>query len=254
MSGDILLEIKGLRATAGKTEILKGLDLVVRRGETHAIMGPNGAGKSTLSQVLAGHPGYTITEGAILLNGKNLLEMEPEIRSREGLFVAFQYPVEIPGLANNYFLRTALNEHRKHKGLSELDGGAFLKLVREKMKLVHMDPALISRSLNDGFSGGQKKRNEVLQMLLLEPELALLDETDSGLDIDALRDCAEGVNTLRSPERGFVVVTHYQRLLDYIQPDFVHVLYKGRIIHSGGKELALELEEKGYEWLTAAIQ
>lgn len=254
MSGDILLEIKGLRATAGKTEILKGLDLVVRRGETHAIMGPNGAGKSTLSQVLAGHPGYTITEGEILLNGKNLLEMEAEIRSREGLFVAFQYPVEIPGLSNNYFLRTALNEHRKHKGLPELDGGAFLKIVREKMKLVHMDPALISRSLNDGFSGGQKKRNEVLQMLLLEPELALLDETDSGLDIDALRDCAEGVNTLRSPERGFVVVTHYQRLLDYIKPDFVHVLYKGRIIHSGGKELALELEEKGYEWLTAGLQ
>ncbi|MEK7392269.1 MAG: Fe-S cluster assembly ATPase SufC [Fibrobacterota bacterium] len=254
MSGDILLEIKGLRATAGKTEILKGLDLVVRRGETHAIMGPNGAGKSTLSQVIAGHPGYTITEGEILLKGKNMLEMEPEVRSREGVFVAFQYPVEIPGLANNYFLRTALNEHRKHKGLPELDGGAFLKLVKEKMKLVHMDPALISRSLNDGFSGGQKKRNEVLQMLLLEPEFALLDETDSGLDIDALRDCAEGVNTLRSPERGFVVVTHYQRLLDYIQPDFVHVLYKGRIIHSGGKELALELEEKGYEWLTAGVQ
>ncbi|MEN9308818.1 MAG: Fe-S cluster assembly ATPase SufC [Fibrobacterota bacterium] len=254
MSGDILLEIKGLRATAGKTEIIKGLDLVVRRGETHAIMGPNGAGKSTLSQVIAGHPGYTITEGEILLNGKNMLEMEPEIRSREGVFVAFQYPVEIPGLANNYFLRTALNEHRKYKGLPELDGGAFLKLVKEKMKLVHMDPALISRSLNDGFSGGQKKRNEVLQMLLLEPEFALLDETDSGLDIDALRDCAEGVNTLRSPERGFVVVTHYQRLLDYIQPDFVHVLYKGRIIHSGGKELALELEEKGYEWLTAGVQ
>ncbi len=254
MSGDILLEIKGLRASAGATEILKGLDLVVRRGETHAIMGPNGSGKSTLSQVLAGHPGYTITAGEIAYKGRNLLEMEPEIRSREGMFVAFQYPVEIPGLANNYFLRTALNEHRKHKGMPELDGGAFLKLVREKMKLVHMDPALISRSLNDGFSGGQKKRNEVLQMLLLEPELALLDETDSGLDIDALRDCAEGVNTLRSPERGFVVVTHYQRLLDYIQPDFVHVLYKGRIIHSGGKELALELEEKGYEWLTAGAQ
>ncbi len=252
MGGDILLEIKGLRASAGKTEILKGLDLVVRRGETHAIMGPNGAGKSTLSQVLAGHPGYTITEGEIRLLGRNLLEMEPEVRSREGVFVAFQYPVEIPGLSNNYFLRTALNEHRKHKGLPELDGGAFLKLVKEKMKLVHMDPALISRSLNDGFSGGQKKRNEVLQMLLLEPELALLDETDSGLDIDALRDCAEGVNTLRSSERGFIVVTHYQRLLDYIQPDFVHVLDKGRIVHSGGKELALELEEKGYEWLTAA--
>lgn len=254
MSGDILLEIKGLRASAGKTEILKGLDLVVRRGETHAIMGPNGSGKSTLSQVLAGHPGYTITGGEIAYKGRDLFEMEPEIRSREGVFVAFQYPVEIPGLANNYFLRAALNEHRKHKGLPELDGGAFLKLVKEKMKLVHMDPALISRSLNDGFSGGQKKRNEVLQMLLLEPELALLDETDSGLDIDALRDCAEGVNTLRAPERGFVVVTHYQRLLDYIQPDFVHVLYKGRIIHSGGKELALELEEKGYEWLTAGVQ
>ena len=254
MSGDILLEIKGLCATAGKTEILKGLDLVVRRGETHAIMGPNGAGKSTLSQVLAGHPGYQITAGQILLKGVDLLAMEPEVRSREGLFVAFQYPVEIPGLANNYFLRTALNEHRKHKGLPELDGGAFLKLAREKMKLVHMDPALISRSLNDGFSGGQKKRNEVLQMLLLEPELVLMDETDSGLDIDALRDCAEGVNTLRSAERGFVVVTHYQRLLDYIQPDFVHVLYKGRIVHSGGKELALELEAKGYEWITAGLQ
>lgn len=254
MSGEILLEIKGLRASAGKTEIIKGLDLVVRRGETHAIMGPNGAGKSTLSHILAGHPGYTITDGEILYKGRNMLEMEPEIRSREGVFVAFQYPVEIPGLANNYFLRAALNEHRKHKGLPELDGGAFLKLVKEKMKLVHMDPALISRSLNDGFSGGQKKRNEVLQMLLLEPELALMDETDSGLDIDALRDCAEGVNTLRSPERGFVVVTHYQRLLDHIKPDFVHVLYKGRIIHSGGKELALELEEKGYEWLTAGVQ
>ncbi len=249
---DVLLEIRGLRARAGNTEILKGLDLVVRRGEVHAIMGPNGAGKSTLSQVLAGNPAYEILEGSITYKGQDLLALAPEIRAREGVFVAFQYPVEIPGVANNYFLRTALNEHRKHKGLPELDGGAFLKLLREKMKSVHMDPALVSRSLNEGFSGGQKKRNEVLQMLVLEPELALLDETDSGLDIDALRDCAEGVNTLRGPERGFVVVTHYQRLLDHIVPDFVHVLHQGRIVKSGTKELALELEERGYEWLTAA--
>lgn len=247
---DVLLEIKGLRAQAGTTEILKGLDLVVKAGEVHAIMGPNGSGKSTLSQVLAGNPAYQVTAGEMLYKGQDLLSLEPEIRAREGVFVAFQYPVEIPGVANNYFLRTALNEHRKHKGLPELDGGAFLKLLKERMKSVHMDPALVSRSLNDGFSGGQKKRNEVLQMLLLEPQLALLDETDSGLDIDALRDCAEGVNTLRSPDRGFVVVTHYQRLLDYIVPDFVHVLYKGRIVKSGGKDLALELEERGYEWIT----
>lgn len=247
---DVLLEIKGLRAQAGTTEILKGLDLVVKAGEVHAIMGPNGSGKSTLSQVLAGNPAYQVTAGEMLYKGRDLLALEPEIRAREGVFVAFQYPVEIPGVANNYFLRTALNEHRKHKGLPELDGGAFLKLLKERMKSVHMDPALISRSLNDGFSGGQKKRNEVLQMLLLEPQLALLDETDSGLDIDALRDCAEGVNTLRSPDRGFVVVTHYQRLLDHIVPDFVHVLHKGRIVKSGGKDLALELEERGYEWIT----
>lgn len=249
---DILLEIQGLHARAGETPILKGLDLVVRRGEVHAIMGPNGAGKSTLSQVLAGHPGYEITAGSIQYKGQDLLAMDPEIRSREGVFVAFQYPVEIPGVANNYFLRTAVNEHRKHKGLEELDGGAFLKVLREKMKSVHMDPSLVSRSLNEGFSGGQKKRNEVLQMLMLEPELALLDETDSGLDIDALRDCAEGVNSLRGTERGFIVVTHYQRLLDYIVPDFVHVLHQGRIVKSGPKELALELEERGYEWITAA--
>jgi len=248
---DVLLEINGLRARAGTTEILKGLDLVVRAGEVHAIMGPNGSGKSTLSQVLAGNPAYEITGGSIRYKGQDLLALEPEIRSREGVFIAFQYPVEIPGVANNYFLRTALNEHRKHKGLPELDGGAFLKLLKTKMKDVHVDPTLISRSLNEGFSGGQKKRNEVLQMLVLEPVLALLDETDSGLDIDALRDCAAGVNTLRSPERGFVVVTHYQRLLDYIVPDFVHVLHKGRIVKSGGKELALELEERGYEWVEA---
>ncbi len=248
---DVLLEIKGLHARAGNTEILKGLDLVVRAGEVHAIMGPNGSGKSTLSHVLAGNPAYEVTAGSITWKGRDLLALEPEIRAREGVFVAFQYPVEIPGVANNYFLRTALNEHRKHKGLPELDGGAFLKLLKEKMKAVHMDPSLVSRSLNEGFSGGQKKRNEVLQMLLLEPSLALLDETDSGLDIDALRDCAAGVNTLRSPERGFVVVTHYQRLLEHIVPDFVHVLHKGRIARSGGKELALELEERGYEWLEA---
>lgn len=251
MSDDVLLEIKGLRARAGSAEILNGLDLVVRKGEVHAIMGPNGSGKSTLSQVLAGNPAYEVFAGSMLYKGQDLLALEPEIRAREGVFVAFQYPVEIPGVANNYFLRTALNEHRKHKGLPELDGGAFLKLLKEKMKAVHMDPSLVSRSLNDGFSGGQKKRNEVLQMLLLEPSLALLDETDSGLDIDALRDCAEGVNTLRSSERGFVVVTHYQRLLDHIVPDFVHVLSKGRIVKSGGKELALELEERGYEWVVA---
>ena len=248
---DVLLEIKGLHARAGNTEILKGLDLVVRAGEVHAIMGPNGSGKSTLSHVLAGNPAYEVTAGSITWKGADLLALEPEIRAREGVFVAFQYPVEIPGVANNYFLRTALNEHRKHKGLPELDGGAFLKLLKEKMKAVHMDPSLVSRSLNEGFSGGQKKRNEVLQMLMLEPSLALLDETDSGLDIDALRDCAAGVNTLRSPERGFVVVTHYQRLLEHIVPDFVHVLHKGRIARSGGKELALELEERGYEWLEA---
>jgi Fe-S cluster assembly ATP-binding protein len=251
MSGEILLDIQGLRAKAGTTEILQGLDLTVRRGEVHAIMGPNGSGKSTLSQVIAGHPGYEITGGTAKYKGQDLLAMQPEIRSREGVFIAFQYPVEIPGVANNYFLRAALNEHRKHKGLPELEGGPFLKLLRERMKAVHMDSALSGRSLNEGFSGGQKKRNEVLQMLLLEPELAFLDETDSGLDIDALRDCADGVNSLRSPDRAFVVVTHYQRLLDYIVPDFVHVLHKGRIIHSGGKELALELEAKGYEWLTA---
>jgi Fe-S cluster assembly ATP-binding protein len=251
MSGEILLDIRGLRAKAGDTEILKGLDLTVRRGEVHAIMGPNGSGKSTLSQVIAGHPGYEITGGSATYKGQDLLAMPPEIRSREGVFIAFQYPVEIPGVANNYFLRAAVNEHRKHKGLPELEGGPFLKLLRERMKAVHMDPALSSRSLNEGFSGGQKKRNEVLQMLLLEPELAFLDETDSGLDIDALRDCADGVNSLRSPERAFVVVTHYQRLLDHIVPDFVHVLHQGRIIHSGSKDLALELEAKGYEWLTA---
>jgi Fe-S cluster assembly ATP-binding protein len=250
MSGEILLEIEGLRAKAGETEILKGLDLVVRRGEVHAIMGPNGSGKSTLSQVIAGHPGYEVCGGSISYKGQDLASMAPELRAREGVFIAYQYPVEIPGVANNYFLRAALNEHRKHKGLPELEGGPFLKLLRERMKAVHMDPALSGRSLNEGFSGGQKKRNEVLQMLLLEPELAFLDEMDSGLDIDALRDCAEGVNSLRSPERSLVVVTHYQRLLDHIVPDFVHVLHKGRIIRSGGKELALELEEKGYEWLT----
>lgn len=253
MSGEILLDIKGLRAKAGETEILKGLDLTVRRGEVHAIMGPNGSGKSTLSQVIAGHPGYEIVGGTATFKGQDLLSQAPEIRAREGVFIAFQYPVEIPGVANNYFLRAAMNEHRKYKGLPELDGGAFLKILREKMKAVHMDPSLVGRSLNQGFSGGQKKRNEVLQMLLLEPELAFLDETDSGLDIDALRDCADGVNSLRGPERSFVVVTHYQRLLDHIVPDFVHVLYKGRIIKSGGKELALELEEKGYEWLTAGV-
>jgi len=246
-----LLEIKNLHARVAGHEILKGLSLTIGVGEIHAIMGPNGSGKSTLSQVLAGHPAYEITQGEVLYKGRNLLEMEPEERACEGVFLAFQYPIEIPGVSNSYFLRTALNEQRKHKGLPEVDGAEFIELVTKRMEVLEMDPALLSRSLNEGFSGGQKKRNEILQMLVLEPSLCLLDETDSGLDIDALREVSKGVNWLRAPGRSMILVTHYQRLLDHITPDHIHVLAKGRIIRSGGAELALELEKRGYDWLLA---
>ena len=244
-----MLEIKNLRARVEGNEILKGIDLNVRRGEIHAIMGPNGSGKSTLGKVLAGHEAYEVSGGEVLYNGKNLLELEPEERACEGIFMAFQYPVEIPGVSNTYFLKAALNAVRKHRGEKEIDAIDFLALVKEKMKTVHMDEALLGRAVNDGFSGGEKKRNEVFQMAVLEPALAILDETDSGLDIDALKIVADGVNALRSPERSAIVITHYQRLLNFIVPDFVHVLAGGRIVKSGGKELALELEEKGYSWL-----
>jgi Fe-S cluster assembly ATP-binding protein len=244
-----MLEIKNLHASAGGTPILKGIDLHIRPGEVHAVMGPNGSGKSTLSNVLAGKPNYEVTEGQILYKGKDLSEMEPEIRAREGIFLAFQYPVEIPGVNNSYFLKAALNAVRTHRGEPELDAMDFLTLSKEKMKLVDMPSDLMSRAINEGFSGGEKKRNEVLQMLLLEPSLCILDETDSGLDIDALRVVANGVNALRSPERSMLVITHYQRLLDYIVPDVVHVLSGGRFVRNGGKELALELEEKGYGWI-----
>ena len=246
-----LLEIKNLHARVAGHEILKGLSLTIGVGEIHAIMGPNGSGKSTLSQVLAGHPAYEITQGEVLYKGRNLLEMEPEERACEGVFLAFQYPIEIPGVSNSYFLRTALNEQRKHKGLPEVDGAEFIELVTKRMEVLEMDPALLSRSLNEGFSGGQKKRNEILQMLVLEPSLCLLDETDSGLDIVALREVSKGVNWLRAPGRSMILVTHYQRLLDHITPDHIHVLAKGRIIRSGGAELALELEKRGYDWLLA---
>jgi Fe-S cluster assembly ATP-binding protein len=251
MSQTPLLEIRNLHARVAGHEILKGLSLTIGVGEIHAIMGPNGSGKSTLSQVLAGHPAYEITEGEVLYKGKNLLEMEPEERSCEGVFLAFQYPIEIPGVSNSYFLRTALNEQRKYKGLPEIDGAEFIELVTKRMEVLEMDPALLTRSLNEGFSGGQKKRNEILQMLVLEPSLCLLDETDSGLDIDALREVSKGVNWLRAPGRSMILVTHYQRLLDHITPDHIHVLAKGRIIRSGGAELALELEKRGYDWLLA---
>ena len=244
-----MLEIKGLHANVAGVSILNGIDLVIRPGEVHAIMGPNGSGKSTLANVLAGRPGVEATQGRVLFEGKDLLAMEPEERAREGVFLAFQYPVEIPGVSNLYFLMAALNARRKHQGLDELDAIDFLVLAKEKMKLVEMDEALVHRAINEGFSGGEKKRNEILQMTVLEPKLAILDETDSGLDIDALRVVAGGVNSLRSPERAMLVITHYQRLLDYIVPDVVHVLAGGRIVRSGGKELALELEEKGYGWL-----
>jgi Fe-S cluster assembly ATP-binding protein len=244
-----MLEIRNLHAKAGDKDILRGLDLEVKAGEVHAIMGPNGSGKSTLAHVLAGRPGYTVTEGSVLYQGRDLLAMPPEERAREGVFLAFQYPVEIPGVSNVYFLKAAMNAIRKHRGQSELDAMDFLNLVKEKARLVEIDEALVKRAVNEGFSGGEKKRNEIFQMAVLEPALAVLDETDSGLDIDALRIVASGVNRLRGPERAMIVVTHYQRLLNYIVPDFVHVLVDGRIVASGGKEMALELEEKGYSWL-----
>ena len=244
-----LLEISNLHASVGGNEILRGVDLTVRPGEVHALMGPNGSGKSTLAHVLAGRPGYTVTEGRVLYLGKDLLAMPPEERAREGVFLAFQYPVEIPGVSNVYFLKAAVNAIRKHRGLPEYDAMEFLALVKEKSRLVEIDEDLVKRPVNEGFSGGEKKRNEIFQMALLDPRLAILDETDSGLDIDALRIVANGVNQLRSAERSMVVVTHYQRLLNYIVPDFLHVLVDGRIVRSGGKELALELEEKGYTWL-----
>ena len=249
-----MLEIRNLHASVAGTEILRGVDLKVSRGEVHAIMGPNGSGKSTLAQVLAGRDLYQVTEGEALYNGQNLLEMAPEDRAREGIFLAFQYPMEIPGVSNMYFLKAALNNIRKHRGLPDLDAMDFLKLVREKMKLLGVDEALMNRAVNESFSGGEKKRNEIFQMAVLEPKLAILDETDSGLDIDALRIVADGVNAQRSPERAIIVVTHYQRLLNYIVPDFVHVLYNGRMVKSGDKELALELERKGYGWLEEELQ
>jgi len=245
-----LLEVQGLRASAGEKEILKGIDLTVKAGEVHAIMGPNGSGKSTLAQVLAGHPAYSVTAGSVRFQDADLLDMEPEERARSGLFLAFQYPVEITGVSNAYFLRAAYNAIRKSRGEEELDPMDFLDLLEQRLKLVEWEPEIMSRAVNSGFSGGEKKRNEILQMAVLEPTLAILDETDSGLDIDALRIVAKGVNSLRRPDRATVVVTHYQRLLDYIIPDFVHVISDGRIVKSGGRELALELEAKGYEWLS----
>jgi len=246
-----MLDIRGLRAKVADKEILRGIDLHVGAGEVHAIMGPNGSGKSTLAHVLAGRENYQVTGGEVIYQGKDLLAMNPETRAREGIFLAFQYPVEIPGVSTVYFLRAALNAARKHRGLEELDAMDFLTLIKEKMKLVEMDQTLANRPLNEGFSGGEKKRNEILQMAVLDPTLALLDETDSGLDIDALRVVANGVNALRRADRAMIVITHYQRLLNYIVPDFVHVLFGGRIVKSGTKELAFELERKGYDWLKA---
>ena len=243
-----MLSVTNLHASVNGTPILKGIDLSVNAGEVHAIMGPNGSGKSTLAGVLAGRDAYEVTEGRVLYQGKDLLDMDPEERAREGLFLAFQYPVEIPGVTNMYFLRQSLNAKRKHQGLEELDAMDFLTMIRQRAKLVEMDESFLSRPVNEGFSGGEKKRNEILQMAVLEPKLSILDETDSGLDIDALRIVADGVNKMRSKENATIVVTHYQRLLNYIVPDFVHVLVEGRIVKSGGKELALELEERGYDW------
>ena len=249
-----MLEVKNLHASVNGNEILHGLDLKVNAGEVHAIMGPNGSGKSTLAGVLAGREAYDVTEGTVLYNGKDLLDMDPEVRAREGLFLAFQYPVEIPGVSNTYFLKAALNAIRTHNGLDPLDAIEFLALVKGKIKLVDMPGDLLNRSVNEGFSGGEKKRNEIFQMAVLEPKLAILDETDSGLDIDALRIVADGVNKLRSRDNATVVVTHYQRLLNYIVPDFVHVLVDGKIVKSGGKELALLLEERGYDWVREELE
>lgn len=244
-----MLEIKNLHVNINGSEILKGINLKVNAGEVHAIMGPNGSGKSTLAQVLAGREDYKVTEGEVLYNGKNLLDLSPEDRAREGIFLAFQYPVEIPGVSNVNLLKTAVNEIRKYNGEEELDAIDFLDLIKEKMKLVELDQSFLKRSVNEGFSGGEKKRNEIFQMAVLNPKLAILDETDSGLDIDAIKVVANGVNKLKSKDNATIVVTHYQRMLNYIIPDFVHVLYDGRIVKSGGKELAMELEEKGYDWI-----
>jgi Fe-S cluster assembly ATP-binding protein len=249
-----MLKIDNLQARIEEKEILKGINLEIKPGEVHAIMGPNGSGKSTLASVLAGREDYEVTGGSVDFDGKNLLDLSPEDRAKEGLFLAFQYPVEIPGVSTTNFIKTAVNEKRKYKGEEPLDAAQFLKVMKERMKLVQIDQSLLSRSLNEGFSGGEKKRNEIFQMAMLEPKLAILDETDSGLDIDALRIVANGVNQLRNSNNAFLVVTHYQRLLDYIVPDFVHVLYNGRIVRSGTKELALELEEKGYDFIKAAIE
>lgn len=247
-----MLEINKLKTTIGDAEILKGLSLKVNAGEVHAIMGPNGSGKSTLAQVIAGHDDYIATDGTVQYDGQNLLELTPEERAREGVFLGFQYPVEIPGVNNAYLLKAAINAKRRHEGQSEVDAFEFLQLAREKMKNLDMDPSLLNRGVNEGFSGGEKKRNEILQMVMLEPRLAILDETDSGLDIDALKAVAKGINAMRSPDRAIIVITHYQRLLDYVEPDFVHVLSEGRIIRSGDKTLAQQLEDKGYDWVREA--
>ncbi len=244
-----MLEIKNLHASVGDKQILRGLNLKIEAGQVHAIMGPNGSGKSTLANVLAGRAGFKVTAGSVLYEGKDLFSMSPENRAREGVFLAFQYPIEIPGVTNKYFMKAAFNAIRKHRGLPELSAGDFLRLIRERAKLVEMAEELLNRPVNEGFSGGEKKRNEILQLAVLEPKLAILDETDSGLDIDALRIVADGINALRSKDRAFIVVTHYQRLLNYIVPDFVHVLVNGRLVKSGGKELALQLEKEGYGWL-----
>jgi Fe-S cluster assembly ATP-binding protein len=244
-----MLQIQNLHASVDDNEILKGINLTVNPGEVHAIMGPNGSGKSTLASIIAGKDDYEITEGSITFEGEEILEMAPEERAANGLFLAFQYPVEIPGVSNTYFLRAAVNAIKKHRGEKELDAMQFMKFVREKAKALDLDAAMLNRSVNEGFSGGEKKRNEIFQMAVLEPKMAVMDETDSGLDIDALKTVANGVNALRSPERGFLVITHYQRLLNYIVPDFVHILMDGRIVRSGGKDLAIELEEKGYGWI-----
>ena len=249
-----MLEVKNLQVKAEDKEILRGIDLIVKTGEVHAIMGPNGSGKSTLARALSGHPEYEVIGGAVLFEGQDLLEMDPDERAREGIFMAFQYPVEIAGVNNAYFLKAALNATRKHRNQPELDAVEFMQLIREKAKDLDIDQSMLSRSVNEGFSGGEKKRNEIFQMALLEPKLAILDETDSGLDIDALKIVAKGVNAMRSPERAIIVVTHYQRLLDYIVPDYVHVLSAGRIVKSGTKELALELERKGYGWIESGVQ